>query len=146
MECPRRFPIYDPVDWQMRAKPAGTFIRPADLTKRREPDDQIRFGSYGLSRREERRLHPGSCSKGMVMLTTPCVDFYSVCCFPHSVRSNRLSETKPSHFTLISIERKAQALHGGVVAARSPVSALCRENMFGWSTMALYYGELLSIT
>lgn len=35
------------------------------------------------------RLHPVSCDKGMVMLTTPCVDFYSVCCFPHSVRPKR---------------------------------------------------------
>jgi len=60
-------------------------------------------------------------------------------------RPIRLSETKASHFTFISIEREAQALHGGVVAARSPVRAWCRENMFGWSTMALYYGELLLI-
>lgn len=53
----------------------------------------IRIVSFGLSRWEGRRLHRGACSKGMVMLTTPCVDFYYVCCFPHSVRPKRLSET-----------------------------------------------------
>ena len=44
---------------------------------------------------------------GMVILATPpCIDFYPVCCFPHSVRPKRLSETDSS--------RRAIPATGGV--------------------------------
>lgn len=76
-------------------------LQPAVRRSGGQADQAVRVGSFGLSRWEGSRLHPGSCSKGIVMLTTPpSVVLHTLWCFRHAQRDQTVSVRPIRHACL----------------------------------------------